>query len=463
MFVRAWPARTRNYATRLCLRLSLAHAFRPGTSSCHRPPAFARAPGSPHGACAALLAIAGPAARHSDAAPARSIRWSSPRRERAERASTCPSRSTRSTARPIRAASCRSTCPNRSCACPASSSKPLELRAGPADVVRGFGARATFGVRGVRLYQDDIPATMPDGQGQTGSFSLVSAQRIEVLRGPFSTLYGNAVRRRDLGVHRGRPDAAAGIGAADRRQLRHLECDREIRRPGRRRSTMSSRPITSRPTATATTATRRAIIVNAKLTFAPAPDTTVTMIGNSLHQPDAQDPLGLTRAQWEADPRQADPAAMLLRHAQDRQPAAGRRDGRAALRRRHDLRVTGYGGTRQVRQYLALPGTAPTSSGGVTDLDRNFGGVDARLNTRFCVRRPAAHADPRRRLRHAERAAARVRQQQRRRWAICAATRTTRSATPTSTCRSNGRRSKPLSLLAGVRYSDVRFESTITT
>ena len=37
---------------------------------------------------------------------------------------------------------------------------------------RGFGARATFGVRGVRLYQDGIPVTMPDGQGQTGSFSL---------------------------------------------------------------------------------------------------------------------------------------------------------------------------------------------------------------------------------------------------------------------------------------------------
>ena len=55
---------------------------------------------------------------------------------------------------------------------------------------RGFGARASFGARGIRLYQDGIPATMPDGQGQTGSFSLVSAKRIEVLRGPFSTLYG---------------------------------------------------------------------------------------------------------------------------------------------------------------------------------------------------------------------------------------------------------------------------------
>src|SRR6185437_8947757 len=49
---------------------------------------------------------------------------------------------------------------------------------------RGFGARSTFGVRGVRLYEDGIPLTMPDGQGQSSSFALSSAQRIEVLRGP---------------------------------------------------------------------------------------------------------------------------------------------------------------------------------------------------------------------------------------------------------------------------------------
>src|SRR5215213_12042216 len=57
---------------------------------------------------------------------------------------------------------------------------------------RGFGARSTFGVRGVRLIADGIPATMPDGQGQAASFDLASADRIEVLRGPFASLYGNA-------------------------------------------------------------------------------------------------------------------------------------------------------------------------------------------------------------------------------------------------------------------------------
>lgn len=57
---------------------------------------------------------------------------------------------------------------------------------------RGFGARSAFGVRGVRLYADGIPLTMPDGQGQAGTFDLSSAKSIEVMRGPFSALYGNS-------------------------------------------------------------------------------------------------------------------------------------------------------------------------------------------------------------------------------------------------------------------------------
>lgn len=58
--------------------------------------------------------------------------------------------------------------------------------------MRGFGARSTFGVRGIRLYVDGIPASMPDGQGQTSNIDLSSLDHIEVLGGPFSTLYGNS-------------------------------------------------------------------------------------------------------------------------------------------------------------------------------------------------------------------------------------------------------------------------------
>ena len=52
--------------------------------------------------------------------------------------------------------------------------------------IRGFGARASFGLRGVRVYVDGIPATFPDGQGQITNVDLGSVERIEVLRGPSS-------------------------------------------------------------------------------------------------------------------------------------------------------------------------------------------------------------------------------------------------------------------------------------
>ena len=58
--------------------------------------------------------------------------------------------------------------------------------------VRGFGSRATFGVRGLRLYVDGVPASFPDGQGQVSHFPLNATESIEILRGPFSALYGNS-------------------------------------------------------------------------------------------------------------------------------------------------------------------------------------------------------------------------------------------------------------------------------
>jgi len=58
--------------------------------------------------------------------------------------------------------------------------------------IRGFGSRAAFGVRGIKILYDGIPLTLPDGQSQTDSIDLSSAERIEVIRGPVSALYGNA-------------------------------------------------------------------------------------------------------------------------------------------------------------------------------------------------------------------------------------------------------------------------------
>ena len=58
--------------------------------------------------------------------------------------------------------------------------------------IRGFGARAAFGLRGVRVLLDGIPQTLPDGQGQLTNVDLARIERIEVLRGGASALHGNA-------------------------------------------------------------------------------------------------------------------------------------------------------------------------------------------------------------------------------------------------------------------------------
>ena len=248
--------------------------------------------------------------------------------------------------------------------------------------VRGFGARANFGVRGVRLYQDYIPATMPDGQGQTGSFSLASAQRIEVLRGPFSSLYGNAsggvisVFTEDgpappiaggqvIGGSYGTWNTIARAGGQSG-AVNYLLAGNYFTIDGYREHSHASRELG-----------------NVKLRLDASPDTSIVIVANALYQPEAEDPLGLTRAQWEANPRQADSAAVLF---DTRKTVSQRQAGATVLQKLTedaDLRVTGYGGTRSVRQFLALPGIGATSSGGVSDIDRSFGGVDARVIYRF--------------------------------------------------------------------------------
>ena len=204
--------------------------------------------------------------------------------------------------------------------------------------------------------------------------------------------------------------------------------------------------------------TARRNLANVKLRLSAAPDTSITLIANSLYQPDAQDPLGLTRAQWQANPQQADPAATNF----NTRKTVSQLQGGTTIEQRFsadtDLRVTAYGGSRQVRQYLALPGTAITSSGGVTDLDRTFGGVDARMTTRFSLAgRPAAltlGADYESEREH--------RQGFANNGGALGDQRRDEDNTLTNTDGYLQIEWTPLdrlSLFAGVRYSDVRFES----
>lgn len=242
--------------------------------------------------------------------------------------------------------------------------------------VRGFGARSTFGVRGVRILVDGIPATMPDGQGQAATAHLPTTSQIEILRGPLAQLYGNAaggvvqVTTRDP-----RPGGGAqgGIAVGSSGQ-RLAETTLDFGDQGLGGLVGFSHYETDGWRAHS--AARRTH-VNAKLVAQPDGATRVTGLLNLYTQPQAQDPLGLNRAQNLQDPRQAASVATVFdtRKSVDQNQVGLVLDRQLSTSDSVQLRA--YGGGRQLTQYLAFSGAAPNSAGGVVDLDRTYGGAAA--------------------------------------------------------------------------------------
>ena len=246
---------------------------------------------------------------------------------------------------------------------------------------RGFGARATFGVRGIRLIADGIPATMPDGQGQSATFDLGSASRVEVLRGPFSSLYGNAsggvinVETEDAPPV---PTLEAGFSAGD------YDTWRGALKFGMQRDNVGYLVNASRFSSDGYrehSAVRRDQI-NTGLKFDLGGGTRLSLAAMALEQPDTQDPLGLTAAQAAQNPRQATAVATQFNTrksiAHDQVGATLAHAFSGNLR----LEASAWGGTRAVEQFLSIPvlvQSAATHSGGVVDLDRTFGGAALRL------------------------------------------------------------------------------------
>lgn len=255
---------------------------------------------------------------------------------------------------------------------------------------RGFGARSQFGVRGIRLYADGIPLTMPDGQGQAGTFDLGSAKSIEVMRGPFSALYGNSSggviqiftadgpKDPTLGgsfttgsYGTNRESVKFGGTAGEFNYLAdysHLESDGYRDHSAVRRD-----------------------LFNAKLGIQLREDTRLTVIATYLDAPLAQDPQGLTKTLWQQNPKQ------VVTNTNTFNTRVERSHTQVGAKLEHDLdsdnaiSLMAYGGTRDNLQFQSIgsnaAGTGVTSkviastsktSGGVAQINRDFDGMDLR-------------------------------------------------------------------------------------
>jgi iron complex outermembrane receptor protein len=237
--------------------------------------------------------------------------------------------------------------------------------------IRGFGARSAFGVRGVRVVRDGIPLTLPDGQTPIDYLDLESVGRIEVIRGSAGSLYGNAaggvvdVRSADppLAPIAGRATgyggtyglkrwagAAGGTSGAIRYQGDLSRTTQEgFRRYARQESTSGS---------------ARAILGGR------AGDLALTYTGFST--PTAQNPGALTRAEMNADRRQADPAQI-----------------RKGARKAVDQSQLGLLGTRRTEGGTELSASLHYGwrtldnplTFAVVDVDRTTSGSSARITT----------------------------------------------------------------------------------
>jgi iron complex outermembrane receptor protein len=250
--------------------------------------------------------------------------------------------------------------------------------------VRGFGARSSFGVRGVRLYSDGIPGTMPDGQGQFSQFDLSTADHIEVLRGPFSALYGNssggviAIFTKDgkagfdaegtaeYGTFNTQRYALQTSGASG--PVNYVADVSHFQTDGYRDHSEAERNI-----------------FNSKIGITLDEVSKLTVVLNAIQTPFVQDPLGLTRAQLAANPTQAgvDADAYNTRKSLDQEQLGVTYERH--LTDNDELSAEAYTGHRHTVQFQAIPKStegAITNPGGVIDLGRAYWGTDLHVTDR---------------------------------------------------------------------------------
>ena len=248
--------------------------------------------------------------------------------------------------------------------------------------MRGFGARSTFGVRGIRLYVDGIPASMPDGQGQTSNIDLSSLDHIEVLGGPFSTLYGNSSGGTILTTTKQgacKDSIELGYSAGSQHKSRaNVILQGGADRAGEPSYVLSSSYFDTDGYRDHSAAHK--VLSNAKLTWDLDDGSKLNWIMNQVDI-NADDPQGLTRQQWQANPKQVNDANNIYDVRKEINQTQTGLTWSKPINDQHELYAMAYLGHREVTQYQSIPSALqinPRHAGGVIDFSRDYYGTDIR-------------------------------------------------------------------------------------
>ncbi|SXD04688.1 TonB-dependent receptor PqqU [Klebsiella quasipneumoniae] len=254
--------------------------------------------------------------------------------------------------------------------------------------IRGFGSRSTYGVRGLRIYVDGIPATMPDGQGQTSNIDIGSVDTLEVLRGPFSALYGNSSGgvinvTSQTGTQPPTVEASSYYGSfgAWHYGMKATGAVGDGSHAGDVDYTVSTNRFTTHGYRDHSGARKN--LANARLGVRINDVSKLTLLLNNVDIK-ANDAGGLTADEWRDNPRQSPRGDQYNTRKDTRQTQAGLRYERQ-LSDQDDLSVMMYAGERETTQYQSIPRAPqlkPSHAGGVIDLTRHYQGIDTRLTHR---------------------------------------------------------------------------------
>ncbi len=254
--------------------------------------------------------------------------------------------------------------------------------------IRGFGSRSTYCVRGLRIYVDGIPATMPDGQGQTSNIDIGSVDTIEVLRGPFSALYGNSSGgvinvTSQTGTQPPTVEASSYYGSFGTWHygMKATGAVGDGSHAGDVDYTVSTNRFTTHGYRDHSGARKN--LANARLGVRINDVSKLTLLLNSVDIK-ANDAGGLTADEWRDNPRQSPRGDQYNTRKNTRQTQAGLRYERQ-LSAQDDLSVMMYAGERETTQFQSIPRAPqlkPSHAGGVIDLTRHYQGIDTRLTHR---------------------------------------------------------------------------------